>query len=118
MSEFVHEIRYSSEFNDAFIRLTVRAEKGDGKSKYLLSLIIKANAKLFQNKEAGTKIPRKLWPVEYLQKYGVTNLWKYKLDSNWRLLYTITGDQVRFFVIYLEYLRHKEYERKFGYKRS
>ncbi len=114
----MHEIRYSAEFNEEFVKLCNRASKGEGESKYLLELIRKATARLAQDREAGKKVPRNQWPKEYQQKYGLTNLWKYKLDSNWRLLYTISGDQINFFVIFLEYLSHKEYDRKFGYKRT
>ena len=53
-----------------------------------------------------------------MQKYGVKNLWKYNLDSYWRMIYTLTGNQVEMFLIYLEYLGHKEYGRKFGYHPS
>jgi len=81
-------------------------------------LVGRVSAKLLENMEAGKKIPKRLWPKEYSQKFGVSNLWKINLDSNWRLIYTITGQQVGFFLIYLEYMRHKEYDRKFGYKRT
>lgn len=114
----MHEIRYSSEFNEEFVKLQLRAEKGNSEAKQLLELIAKATAKLAVNREAGTKLPKKLWPVEYVQKYGANNLWKINLDGNWRLLYTITGQEVSLFLIYLEWMLHKDYERKFGFKRS
>ncbi|MFH1256569.1 MAG: type II toxin-antitoxin system RelE/ParE family toxin [Candidatus Diapherotrites archaeon] len=114
----MHEIRYSPEFNKDYERLKEKTGQGNSEAKYLLEIISKATAKLAENTEAGVKIPRKLWPKEYLQKYDATNLWKLNLDSNWRLIYTITGDKVKLFLIYLEYISHKEYERKFGYKRS
>jgi addiction module RelE/StbE family toxin len=111
----MHEIRYSEEFNKDFIKLKNRAERGNSEAKYLLELISKATSKLYLNKEAGKKIPRKLWPKEYIKKYDIKNLWKYNLDSCWRLLYTITGNEINLFLIYLEYLNHKEYDRKFNY---
>lgn len=114
----MHQIRYSAEFNEEFLKLQIRAEKGNGEAKYLLELLAKATAKLAENREAGKKIPRSLWPSDYRQKFSLTNLWKLNLDSYWRLLYTITGDQVNLFLIYLEYLDHKSYDRKFGYKRT
>ena len=114
----MHEIRYSAEFNEEYVKLRTKADKGDGQAKYLLELVSKVTAKLAENTEAGRKIPHRLWPREYIHKYGVTNLWKINLDSNWRLVYTITGQQVSLFLIYLEYMTHKEYDRKFGYKTS
>ena len=112
----MHEIRYSAEFNKDYVKLRKRADKGNSEAEYLLELISRATAKLAENPEAGKKIPRKLWPKEYIQKYGVNNLWKYNLDQNWRLIYTITGNQVNLFLIYLEYMDHKNYNRKFRYK--
>ena len=112
----MHEIRYSAEFNKDYVKLRKRADKGSSEAEYLLELISRATAKLAENPEAGKKIPRKLWPKEYIQKYGVNNLWKYNLDQNWRLIYTITGNQVNLFLIYLEYMDHKNYNRKFRYK--
>ena len=111
----MHEIRFSEEFNKDFIKLKNKAEKGNSEAEYLISLISKATIKLSKNKEAGKKIPRKLWPKEYIQKYDLSNLWKFNLDSYWRLLYTITGNEISLFLIYLEFLNHKEYERKFNY---
>ncbi|MCD6246823.1 MAG: type II toxin-antitoxin system RelE/ParE family toxin [Candidatus Diapherotrites archaeon] len=112
----MHEIRYSAEFNKDYVKLRKRADKGNSEAEYLLELISRATAKLAENPEAGKKIPRKLWPKEYIQKYGVNNLWKYNLDQNWRLIYTIAGNQVNLFLIYLEYMDHKNYNRKFRYK--
>ncbi|MBI4044827.1 MAG: type II toxin-antitoxin system RelE/ParE family toxin [Candidatus Diapherotrites archaeon] len=114
----MHEIRYSEEFNKDYVKLREKADKGNGEAKYLLELISKATAKLALNREAGKKIPHKQWPREYIDKHDVTNLWKLNLDSYWRLVYTITGTEVSMFLIYLEYLNHKEYDRKFKYKTS
>ena len=112
------EIRYSAEFNKDFFKLKEKAIHGNSEANYLLELIQKANSTLLANREAGMKIPKKLWPKEYVQKFDVNNLWKYNLDSNWRLMYTIQGNEVNLFVIYLEFLNHKHYDRKFGYKTS
>lgn len=114
----MHEIRFSAEFNKDYVRLRERADREDSEAKYLIERISKATAKLAENTEAGRKIPRPLWPKDYCEKYDVRNLWKINLDSNWRLVYTITGNQAELFLIYLECLKHKDYERKFKYKRT
>ncbi len=113
-----HEIRYSKEFNKDYARLRGKAEKGNGEAKYLLELIGKATSKLAKDREAGKKIPRKQWPKEYVEKHDITNLWKYNLDNYWRLTYTLRGNEIDLFLIYLEFLDHKKYDRKFGYKTS
>jgi addiction module RelE/StbE family toxin len=110
------DILTSKEFNDDYARLKTRAAGGNGEAKTILELIVKASERLRNDKEAGVHIPRKLWPKEYVQKYQITNLWKYNLDPNWRLIYTISGDKVRLVLVYLEYMDHTEYNRRFGYK--
>lgn len=113
----MYEIKYSKDFNKEFVKIQNKAETGNSDEKYLLELINKATADLAKNKEAGVKVPRKLWPKEYIQKYGITNLWKYNLDSYWRLTYTITGTEIQFFLIYLEVMDHHNYNKRFGYRK-
>ena len=61
------------------------------------------------------QIPKKQIPKEYIAKYGIENIWKYNLASSWRLLYSVAGDEVIVLAIILEWLPHKEYERRFKY---
>ena len=109
------EIRYSSEFNKSYSKLKEKALAGNFEAKYIIGLIEKATIKLSCDLNSGTQISRKLWPEEYVQKFDVKNLWKINLDSNWRLVYTITGFKIDLFLIYLEYMSHKDYNRKFKY---
>lgn len=37
----------------------------------------------------GNKIPHDRWPVTYIRKYRIKNLWRYPLRSGWRVVYTI-----------------------------
>jgi Txe/YoeB family toxin of Txe-Axe toxin-antitoxin module len=69
-----------------------------------------------QNAFCGIQIPKRLIPKEYIQKYSVTNLWKYDLPDGWRLVYSITTpDKVEIITLILEWFNHPEYERKFHY---
>ena len=43
------------------------------------------------------------------------NLWKYDLPKGWRLLYSVRGNEIIVISIILEWLSHKEYERRLGY---
>ena len=63
----------------------------------------------------GIQIPKRQIPKEYIKKYGIDNLWKYDLPNAWRLLYSVARDEVIIIAIVLEWLPHKEYERRFGY---
>jgi len=64
----------------------------------------------------GIQFPKKLIPKEYIQKYGVKNLWKYDLPQGWRLIYTITAEnEVELISAILEWFNHPEYEKRFHY---
>lgn len=93
-------------------------KNGKSEEKDLAKLIDKALDELEQNPLVGTRIPSNLWPKEYLKKYQITNLLKYDLKNGWRLIYTIKGNEVEILSIILEWFSHKDYERRFGYKRS
>ena len=112
----MHEVRFSAAFDKDFARLKIRAKKGNAEAKKLLSLIDNTVKELSSDREAGRKIPRALWPREYVQKYDVTNLWKYNLDSYWRLIYTVTGTEIEMFLICIDFMPHPVYDRKFGYR--
>ena len=90
-------------------------EKGHDHEKKLHSLINAAILNLKENPSCGIKIPRKLWPLEYIKNYSVNNLWKYDLIKGWRITYTIKENDNNIFCIILEWLNHKEYEKKFKY---
>lgn len=110
------KINLSQEFAREFSELQKRREKGDGEAEYLLKLIDKGIAKLIENHESGQKIQKTLWPKYYVNKYGINNLWRLRLDDYWRMIYTVIGEQVRIVAVVLEVLNHKEYDKRFGYK--
>lgn len=112
------EIRLSQEFSKEFAKLQKRAEKDQGDADYLLKLIDKGIAKLVENHTAGQRIQKRLWPRYYVQKYEINNLWRLRLDNYWRMIYTILGEEVRIVAVILEVLNHKNYEKRFGYKKQ
>ena len=73
---------------------------------------------LKQNPTIGDRIPEKLWPNKYIKKYGINNLFRYSLRSNWRMIYTIMGYSNEIVCSILEVLDHKNYDILFGYKTS
>ncbi|MBS3160199.1 hypothetical protein J4213_00705 [Candidatus Woesearchaeota archaeon] len=83
---------------------------------FIKKAIIRAIQDLKENAFCGIQIPKKLFPKEYVQKYGIKNLWKYDLPKGWRLLYTVTAEnEVELISAILEWFNHKDYERRFGY---
>ena len=89
--------------------------KGKFEDRKLYSFIERALRDLKETPTAGAKIPKNLWPREYVQKYSITNLWKYDLPNAWRLIYTIDTEEIRILSIILEWFDHKEYEKRFNY---
>ena len=77
--------------------------------------IARALADIQQNAFCGIQVPKNLMPREYVKKYGIKNLWKYNLPNAWRLLYSIEGHAIKIISIVLEWLSHKQCERKFKY---
>ena len=78
--------------------------------------ITRAINDLRENAFCGIQIPKRLFPKEYVQKYGITNLWKYDLPNAWRLLYTVTAEnEVELISAILEWFNHKEYEKRMRY---
>jgi Txe/YoeB family toxin of Txe-Axe toxin-antitoxin module len=95
----------------AFIAL----KEGKGAEPHLHEFLNRAFDDLKKDPFSGIKVPKKLWPKEYIQKYEINNLWKYNLPNAWRLIYTVKADQVTVLAVILEWFDHKEYERRFGY---
>lgn len=90
-------------------------KEGKFQDKQLYRFIERAINDLKNNPGCGTKIPKRLWPKIYIEKYGITNLWKYDLPNTWRLIYTIKEDDVMILGVLLEWFNHKDYEKRFGY---
>ncbi|UCD02861.1 MAG: type II toxin-antitoxin system RelE/ParE family toxin [Candidatus Aenigmatarchaeota archaeon] len=75
--------------------------------------ITKAIDKLKVNRRAGQKIPKEQVSKTYSKLYGTEHFWKLKLSREWRLIYTIAGDQIRILTIILNwYTDHKQYRKE------
>ena len=90
-------------------------KEGKYEDKQLYKFIDRAIEDLKVN-IVGENIPKRLIPKEYIKKYGIDNLRKYNLPDAWRLLYTVVGKDIKILNIIIEWMTHKEYERKFKYK--
>ena len=67
------------------------------------------------NAFCGIQIPKKIIPKVYIDKYKIDNLWKYDLPKGWRLLYSVANGEILIVSIIIEWMDHKEYERRFKY---
>ena len=59
-------------------------------------------------------------PNSYIEKYGVKNLFRVELPNYWRLIYTLTeGEtQIEIVAFVLDIFDHKDYNKRFGYKKK
>ena len=106
------EVRFVDEnIKRAFYKL----QEGDKSEEELFRFIDQALNNIEKNAFCGIQIPKKQIPKEYIKKYNVQNLWKYDLPNAWRLIYSIKGGKAVVVSIVLEWLDHKEYNRRFGY---
>ena len=83
--------------------------------KMLYKWIDRAITDLEDNSFCGVQVKKRLIPKIYVDKYGIDNLWKYDLPRGWRLLYSVANSEISIISIILEWMDHKEYERKFKY---
>ncbi len=73
---------------------------------------------LKENPQYGIHVPKDRIPKEYIIQYAVSNLWKVNLSGAWRMIYTINGRKVEIIALVLDIMDHKDYEKKFGYRKS
>ncbi|MCK4327525.1 MAG: hypothetical protein KAW41_03540 [Candidatus Diapherotrites archaeon] len=68
----------------------------------------------------GRPIAKPKIPAEYKRKYGITNLFWVGLPRFWRMFYSLTEgeQQIEIIAFVVDILDHKEYIKKFGYKRK
>ncbi|MFH1290009.1 MAG: hypothetical protein ABIH92_01230 [Nanoarchaeota archaeon] len=106
------EIRFADEnIKKAFHKL----KGGDNSDKELFRFINQALDNIEKNAFCGIQIPKKQIPKEYLKIYSIENAWKYDLPNAWRLIYSIRGGKAIVVSIVLEWMSHKDYNRRFKY---
>lgn len=93
----------------------VKLKKSKTEDKKLYEWINRALDDIEEDAFCSVQVPKKLIPKEYMQKYGIDNLWKYDLPKGWRLLYSVADGEVIVISIIIEWMTHKEYERRFRY---
>lgn len=115
MSNADKRLKYVTFADDSTKESFGKLKEGKFEDRELFRFINRALDDLKENPFVGVKVPKRLWPKEYIQKYRIRNLWKYDLPNGWRLIYAIRGNALEIVAIVLEWFSHKDYERKFGY---
>lgn len=90
-------------------------KKGKFESKEIHKWITRVIERLKFDPRYGIKIPRNLWPRDYLERYTINNLWKCDLPKGNRLTYTLFVKENTIVVSIIEWMTHKEYEKRFNY---
>ena len=103
-------------FADDHIRHTfILLQSGRAEDTEVVNQLNAAFDTITRDPFCGIQVPKRLIPKVYITKYGIDNLWKYNFYKNWRLMYSVAGDGTQVITLILEWLPHKEYERRFGY---
>ena len=103
-------------FTDSKIRQAFeKLSNGNTEERQLYDWLLRAFEDIEENAFCGIQIPTRLIPKVYLKKYCIKNLCKYNLPNAWRLLYSIENNKILVVSIVLEWMNHKDYERRFNY---
>jgi hypothetical protein len=115
-------VKLSEEANEVFEELNkiVGEEKQRGIEgsfhQTLLRSIIRVRDLLKENPFAGDQVPKRQIPDKYFNNYDAENVWRIELANRWRLVYTVTGNQVEIITFVMDIFNHKDYDKVFGYK--
>ena len=90
-------------------------QSGRAEEKEIFNQLNTAFDMIAMNPFCGIQVPKRLIPKVYITKYGIDNLWKFNFLKNWRLLYSVAADGTQVVTLVIEWLSHKEYERRFRY---
>ena len=101
--------------NDKVSKAFHQLKDGNESKRRLYEWLIRAFKDIEQNAFCGIQIPKKLIPNDYIKKFNIKNVWKYNLPNAWRLIYSIESREIIVLSIVLEWLDHKNYERRFKY---
>ena len=111
-------VKYSPLFETQLNELKSAVKEKDLKfNNQLLNAIEREKERLFNNPHHGIQIEKMKIPSSYVQQYGVNNLWKINLPNYWRMIYTITGNELEIISILLEFMNHDTYNKIFGYEK-
>ena len=115
-------VKLSDEANEIYQELNKIVEEEKLKEiegsfhQTLLRSINRVSDLLKQNPFVGDQVPKRQIPGKYVQKFDADNVWRIELADRWRLVYTITGNQVEIINFIMDIFNHKNYDKVFGYK--
>ena len=117
-------VYFSDDANGMYQELQKRAleQKKQGTENsfeiQLLKSIDREIGNLKIDPQKGKHIPRRNIPKQAVMRYKTDKLWKLDLVGFWRMIYTITGDQIKIVTFILEIMDHDEYNKVFDYRKK
>lgn len=113
MKDSNYEVKFiDSSLNEELKKL----KNGTSEQQKLYENIVNSISKLREDPLHSIIIKKKQIPKIYVKKYNVDNLRMLKIDPSWRLIYTIVSNEVKIISVVLEWMNHKDYEKRFNYK--
>jgi len=112
-------ISFSDESKKVLNYLLIKSKTS--KTERMMLKAIKNKTELIKiNKNYGNPIAKKLIPKEYLLKHNAKNLFRVELPCFWRMLYTIKSEDntIEIIAFVIDILDHKDYNKKFNYKKE
>jgi hypothetical protein len=111
-------IKFSDEAEEMmdFLRKEAVASK---KERMILQGILQKIKVLELNVKYGNQIKKNMIPEFYKKKYLTNNLFRVELPLFWRMLYTLRLEnrEIEIIAFVLDVVDHKEYNKKFRYKK-
>lgn len=106
----------SPDAEEVYKKLNSEAETNK-QSRMILNAINNKKELIKANIHYGSPIAKNLIPKEYIDKFGVNNLFRVELPAFWRMLYTLTNnEEIEIIAFVLDIIDHQDYDKKFGYK--
>ena len=118
--EKIVQIIGAAEIALAKLEETIHGLEAQGKTPakedvQLLKSIYRALDLLKTNSFTGNPVPHKLWPKEF---ESLPNLFRIELSQFWRLLYYVTGDEIKIISVVFEICNHDHYNKIFDYRKK
>ena len=107
---------FSPEAEEVYEYLNKKAPESKAE-RTILNALNKKIELIKDNFHYGDPISKKLIPEEYKVKYGISNLFRVELPNFWRVLYTLTDGEIEIIAFVLDVINHKDYDKKFGYRK-
>src|SRR3990167_8390967 len=108
----------SREAEEVYKYLNEQAPKSKTEQS-ILNAVNKKSELIKANPHYGEPISHDLIPKEYVQKYGITNLFRVELPNYWRMFYTLTNNagKIEIIAFILEISDHPTYDKRMKYKK-